>query len=328
LKFGYLILTLGFVCAAACAPEARPDEYGKAMPGAGGSQAGAGGAASGGKGGTGGGLAMVLGGSGGSMPVAGMGGIASTGGAAGAAMQGGAAGMNMGGAVMATGGTPPPPPPPPGPTEKPSAPVLFGGTNNAVSKVVPGDATPGYFYAGSPSNPNASVTVQMLSAADQTGLPAGVIYAQQTSNTADASGNALVILGFNFRANDALKWRWIDSSDFPGFTFWARVSKGSVTDINVTTVDATNILATDPVAGKCAAAPCLWVHGKLAMPTATWAQYKYKWTDFTIDPVAVPQGPVDSKQLGRIDLLMVVTAGTTVDFQVTAVKLATAAELQ
>ena len=63
------------------------------------------------------------------------------------------------------------------------------------------------------------------------------------------------------------------------------------------------------------------------MPTATWTQYKFKWTDFKQDPVAAAQGPVDAKQLGRIDVLMVVTAGTTLDFQITAVTLATAAEL-
>ncbi len=58
-----------------------------------------------------------------------------------------------------------------------------------------------------------------------------------------------------------------------------------------------------------------------------WTQFKFKWTDFVMDPTTVPQGPVEFKQLGRIDLLQVVPDGTTVDFLITGVKLATAAEL-
>jgi len=327
LKFGYLILAIGFTFAASCAPEARPDQFGKAMPGAGGSAAGVTGG-KGGVGGSGGALAMVLGGSGGGMPVAGMGGSSSsTGGAAGAAMQGGAAGMNTGGAAMATGGTPPPPPPPAGPIEKPTAPVLFAGTSNALSKVVLGDATPGYFYVVRPGSTDGTVTTEMLAAGDRAGLPTGVTFALQTSNTAPAGSGLFVIFGFNFRANDAMKWRWIDSSDYPGITFWARTTKGSPTQVSATTVDGNNVLVTDPPNGACAAAPCVPVHGKPFIPTSTWTQFKFKWTDFVMDPVALPQGPVEPKQMGRIDLLQVVPDGTTVDFQITAVKLATAAEL-
>lgn len=330
MKLCYLVFAFGCAWAVACAPAARPDGMGSpgdkdggpsdAKPGTGGTtvpKGGAGGTAgSGGKGGAGG-----LGG------VGGVGGLASGGAAAGGvAGNPGTGGMPAatGGMPMATGGAPMPPP---GPIAKPTAAALFAGNTNAASALVGGDPAAGYFYSGSPSVMSPKVAPIMLAAADQAGLPAGTVFAQQSLNTTAAATSALIILGFNFRPNDGVKWRWIDSSDYPGLTFWARAPVGGPIEVNVTSVDGTNISNTHEAMGKCTVEPCIPIHGKVVSVTNTWTQFKFKWTDFSISAAAVPQGPVEPKQMGRIDLLFVVPDGSTVDMQITGVKLATAAEL-
>ena len=317
MKFGYLI-SLGFVCAIACAPTARPGDGVQGLGDAGtfdsgnktdataGGRGGAGGIMA--RGGAGGGNAAGAGGA----PKGGMGGAAA-GGMAGMVAMGGMPG-GAGGVVM----------PPPGPIAKPSSAVFFSGTTNAVSKVVAGDASPGYFYVGRMGG-MATASVETLSTADQVGLPAGVTFAQRSTNTTAAGESALIIFGFNFRPNDGMKYRWIDATDFAGFSFWAKIATGSI-ELNTTTVDATNVKQSDPAMGTCTNPTCVAVHGKGATATSTWTRFKFKWSDFTVPPEAV-QGPVEFKQMGRIDLLFVVPNGSTVDFLMTDVELNTAAEL-
>ncbi len=318
LKFGYLV-ALYMAFGAACAPEPRPANVGHggdtAAPIDGAVQGGSGGSRTGGTGGQG------------------------TGGAAGAPLSGGAAGMSpggaagagsgsggMAGAIAMTGGMAGMvmPPPPPGPVAKPTSAVLFAGTSSTLSKVVLGDARGGYFYVVQPGGDAPTLSAVALAGADLAGLPAGVTFAQKTSTSTLADGK-LFIFGFNFRANDGDKWRWIDSTDHPGFSFWAKVGAGMI-DVTTTTVDGTNVLVTDPPTGTCASAPCVAVPGKAATVTSTWTQFKFKWSDFTQSADAV-QGPVDFKQMGRIDVLFALPGNTTADFFMTGVKLATAAEL-
>lgn len=246
---------------------------------------------------------------------------AAMGGAAGG-MAGGMAGMvAMGGMPGGSGGVVMPPP---GPIAKPSSAVFFGGTTNAISKVVAGDASPGYFYAVRPGG-MATTSVETLSAADQVGLPAGITFAQRSTNTTAAGESALIIFGFNFRPNDGTKFRWIDATDFAGFSFWAKVAAGSI-DLNTTTVDATNLKQSDPTEGTCTMPMCVSVHGKRVTAPSTWTQFKFKWSDFTLSPEQV-QGPVEFKQMGRIDVLLVVPDGSTVDLLMTDIQLRTSAEL-
>ena len=78
---------------------------------------------------------------------------------------------------------------------------------------------------------------------------------------------------------------------------------------------------------KATQAECPSVNGKEVAVGTTWFQYKFKWADFTKPADAVP-GPVDPKQLARIDLLFVIPAMSTTELFITEIKLATAAELQ
>lgn len=322
MKFGYLI-SLCFVCAIACAPSARPGDGVQVQADAGtldsGSKPGVG---AGGKGGT---SSMNTGGSGGLMAMGGANAAGAGGapkGGMGGAAAGGMAGMvAMGGMPGGAGGVDMPPP---GPIAKPSGAVFFSGTTNAVSKVVAGDASPGYFYVARLGG-MATLSVEALSAADQMGLPAGVTFAQRTTNTTAAGESALIIFGFNFRPNDGMKFRWIDATDFAGFSFWAKISTGGI-DLSTTTVDATNVKETDPAVGTCTVPMCVSVHGKVVAGTTTWTRFKFKWSDFTVGPESV-QGPVEVKQMGRIDVLFVVPSGSTVDYLMTDIKLNTAAEL-
>ncbi|MDX2020110.1 MAG: hypothetical protein SF187_07695 [Deltaproteobacteria bacterium] len=319
MKFGYLTL-LFIACGVACSPESRPDGASTGDAGVptdassggagGGTAGGAGGRATGGAGGAGG-IAGAAGMSGGAGGGAGSANGGAAGGMAGMGMTGGMAGMA-------------PPPPPPGPVEKPTAASFFSGKTNAPSKLVSRDVNPGYFYAVQPFGSAPSMSVVTLAEGDLTGLPAGITFAQKAS-TVTMADSQLLIAGFNFRADDDKKWRWIDATDFAGLSFWAKVATGMI-EGSTTTVDATNVLATDPAVGTCAAAPCVSVHGKIMTVTATWTQFKFKWSDFTL-PVDATQGPVETKQLGRIDLLFGVPANTAFDLFVTGVQLATAAEL-
>lgn len=88
--------------------------------------------------------------------------------------------------------------PPPGPVAAPTSKDFFTGKGAAISKVVNGDANPGYFYASATINPTPTFPVTMLSAADQAGLPAGITHAHRSNNLAAG----LLIIGYNFRAND------------------------------------------------------------------------------------------------------------------------------
>jgi hypothetical protein len=227
------------------------------------------------------------------------------------------------------------PPPPPGPIEKPTSADLFTGTSDKLTKMVPGDASPGYFYAFSPSGITPTVTATMLAAGDAAApLPATIKYAQRTTiATADYN---VVIIGLNFRPDDGMKWRWIDASAYAGVTFWGKVAATSggtgMATMTMTPVAGNNVATTDARAGACAMpqAMCPSLYGTSVALTSTWKQVKLKWTDFipSSDASAVPGAP-DWKQLARFDFVYVAPTGmTTFDVFFSGFRLATAAELQ
>ncbi len=73
-------------------------------------------------------------------------------------------------------------------------------------------------------------------------------------------------------------------------------------------------------------AECPGVPGKMVSIGPTWTQVKLRWTDFMHGPMDV-QGEANVAQIGRIDLLYVVSEMMAHDFFLTNVRLATAAEL-
>ncbi|MDZ4694410.1 MAG: hypothetical protein SGI86_04625 [Deltaproteobacteria bacterium] len=284
-----------------------------------------GGTTAGGSGGTstGGASGMATGG----VVTGGMGGTAtggvggmSTGGMGGTAT-GGTAGSNTGG----TGGTVSPPTP--GPIAVPTSKDFFSGKGATISTVVSGDAMPGYFYATGSFAIVPTVNVTALAAADRAGLPAGVTHAQRSDNPLTGG---LLIVGWNFRANDGATWRWIDATAYAGITLWAKTGNPAPLSGSFTSVDAKNILTSDPIKGTCAAAPCVAVPGTPINVTPTWQQFKIKFADL-VQEVSLPaaqKGPVDVKQLGRIDILFGLESNVNADLFITGVALATAADLQ
>jgi hypothetical protein len=272
---------------------------------------GSGGTSTGGGGGTATGGSATGGSATGGAAMGGMGGKA-TGGTAGSKTGG------TGGTVVVT---------PPGPIAAPTSKDFFTGKGAAISTMVNGDAMPGYFYATGSFAIAPTVSVTTLSAADQAGLPAGTTHAQRSNNP---TTGGLIIVGWNFRANDGVSWRWIDASAYAGITLWAKTGNAAPLAGNFTSVDAKNILTSEPAKGTCAAAPCVAVPGRPIIVTPTWQQFKIRFTELVQDP-ALPdaqKGPVDIKQLGRIDILFGLENTVNADLLITGVALATAAELQ
>ena len=300
----FVVLAVAVVAfTVACSPDPRP---GAQRPRDGGS-GGRGG--SGGKGGSGVDATGGTGGKGGT----GGGPMGGTGGAMG----------GSGGAMGGSGGTDVPPA---GLIEKPTSPVFFDGTTNAVSKMVLGDVAPGYFYVGQAENepPAPTMMAVELTMADQSALPPGTLFAQKSTSVTVIGNRA--IFGMNFRALESpgnTKLRWINSTDYAGITFWAKVSAGDI-QVSATPVGAHNLAPTHEFGGSCAAETCPAIREKVITVTPTWTQFKLKWTDFLSTTEVAPLNVAD---LGRIDLFVFLPPGTTLDFFVTRVKLATQAEL-
>jgi hypothetical protein len=254
----------------------------------GGGSGGAGGASSAGGG---------MGGQGGTAGAGGVGGVTPMGGAPGTGGMSSMGGAPGTGGMMAMGGMPPAPP---GPVAAPTQAALFPGISENVAKVVPEDAMPGYFYGTSPEAPYPTVASVMLPSND---APAGITHAQRTTMT--SATNKLLILGWNFRANDGMAFRWVDAGAYAGLTFWMKIVGGPVS-VLPTAVDATNVPVSDPAKGTCPTpAGCPPVTGAPEVVVGpTWVQFKVPFSSFT---AGMPDmmTTVEKRQLARIDLLFV-----------------------
>jgi hypothetical protein len=195
---------------------------------------------------------------------------------------------------------------------------VFAGTSTEFAKLVPTDPAPGYAYVAHPLSATVAPTVAAveLEPAERSGLPAGVAYALR--NVVSSTGRTLLITGFNYRADDGPAWRWLDASGYVGLRFWARATTGPL-DLNLTSIDASNVLASDPRRGACAADPCPAVAGKSLRLGGAWTEHSIRWTD--LSTTATPRGPVQVSQLGRVDVLWRAPDTGRVQWEITAVEL-------
>ncbi len=287
------------------------NEGGSSTGGKGGtSTGGKGGTSTGGKGGTstGGKGGTSTGGSSSGGTSAGGAGGAAKGGAGGSA-QGGAAqgGSAQGGSAGASAGLP--------------GDFFFKGEDNTVTKLVAGDAMPGYLYLS--DNAGAASTIDYAAVTNAT-FPAGTDTAIHFDLPTVAFSN--IILGFNFRVNAADNtWQWADMSKYKGIQFWARARATAA--INLYIYDWNMFPETPPAGetkGKCPGsvrdATCEPVYGTLKVIRTTWEQFTIPFTEFTtLNPVK----GLDLAGVGRIDFLYSAPNAAGLELWMTGIKMVT-----
>lgn len=163
-----------------------------------------------------------------------------------------------------------------------------------VSKLVAGDAMPGYFYA-SPSAP-AGVVVETVS---DPALPEGTKYA--VTATLDPSLEGNFIFGWNFRQNTAdLKWNYFDASAYAGLSFWVKseTTAAALVFTGYFQYDARNFTPASEYGGTCSTEPCaaFTEYPAVVARKATWTRVVQKFSYQTA-------GEPMLSALGRIDLL-------------------------
>lgn len=189
-----------------------------------------------------------------------------------------------------------------------------------VSKLVAGDAMPGYFYTSA----NAPAGVVFESVSDPA-LPAGTKYAATATLDPAVDGN--FIFGWNFRQNTPeMKWNYFDASTYAGISFWVKseTTAAALVFTGYFQYDASNFTAASQYGGTCAAEPCpaFAEYQAVVARKAMWTRVVQKFSYQT-------GGMPVLSALGRIDMLQLRlgTGGPAAKVFVTGVQLLKESEL-
>jgi len=161
--------------------------------------------------------------------------------------------------------------------------VFFSGTDENFTKIVEGDAGPGFAYGDS----QGPLEVTVVDVAGQEGLPEGVTKALQVKTEATTALKP-VVFGWNFRENKDNLFQMFDASAYEGVTFWAKLDQDNFTEIAVSTftaVDSTNLPSNGSWVnpGECPAEEidgCNPVTGTSVIISKDWQKFDLFFEDF------------------------------------------------
>ncbi len=199
--------------------------------------------------------------------------------------------------------------------------VVFSGKDMTLTKLVAGDATPGYFYAAPTADGVKGVKVEAVSDA---ALPEGTKYAITAELNTAVEGN--FIMGWNWREDSAGgKWNYADISQYAGVSFWTKsdTTAAAVAFTGVYMYNDTGFLESSEFGGICAAEPCATpVEYSAVVARKTWTKTEIRFSDFN---AGVPKLAATS----RVDLLQVrfSAGGPSAKVYITGMKLLKESEL-